>query len=218
NYITQALESVHSQTFTDLEIIVIDDKSTDQSLSTVTDWFEKRSNNFKRALLLSNIDNFGLAASRNIGLEHARGEFVFILDADNEIYPRAIGCLLDACCTAGSDAAYSQIEIFGDVSDIGAADIWSKERFKISNYVDAMALIRKSAIEAVGGYSFFHIPGWEDYDLWCNFIETDRYGVYVPQILCRYRVHKSSMLRMETNVQSKALMSEFILRHNWINW
>jgi hypothetical protein len=74
-----------------------------------------------------------------------RQTIVFVLDADNEIYPRAVERLLSACLNAKADAAYSQLEFFGDRSDIGHAYCWDPERLAHGNYIDAMALIRNGA-------------------------------------------------------------------------
>ncbi len=76
-----------------------------------------------------------------------------------------------------------------------------------------MALICREALLAVGGYA---VPaddhGWEDYDLWCRFVELKFEGVFLPELLCDYRVHSASMLRSRTNYHD-ALLAEMQLRH-----
>lgn len=123
---------------------------------------------------------------------------------------------LRACTASNAQAAYSQLEYFGEMKGIGVADTWSRDRFLRRNYIDAMALVRKSAWLAVGGYSQLEISGWEDYDFWCKFIEHDFVGIYVPEILCRYRAHKSSMINQETNPNVDLLTYEMIFRHPWL--
>ncbi len=79
---------------------------------------------------------------------------------------------------------------------------WEPERFRSGNYIDAFSLIRRSAIEALGGYSGdSRLYGWEDYDLWVRMAESGRYGVFVPEIIARYRVGASSMIT-HTNVSA----------------
>ncbi len=215
-YVMGALESVREQTHPNLELIVVNDCSQDNSEALVRAWMDTHAARFERALLLSNVRNYGLATSRNTGFHVARNDFVFVLDADNELYPRAVARLLTACELAGAEAAYSQLEMFGEETGTGVAYTWSRERFARRNYVDAMALVRKSAWAALGGYAHFEVAGWEDYDLWCRFVEQGYSAVFVPQILCRYRVHGPSMLRSETNVNYGDVVSEMLVRHPWL--
>ena len=104
--------------------------------------------------------------------------------------------------------------MFGDEEGIGLADIWQPRRFSTSNHIDAMALICREALLAVGGYA---VPaddhGWEDCDLWCRFVELGFEGVFLPELLCDYRVHSASMLRSRTNKHYDALTAEMRLRH-----
>jgi glycosyltransferase involved in cell wall biosynthesis len=216
HFVMDALDSVFHQTHANLDLIVVDDHSSDGSLVVAKTWLEEHHTRFARAKLLRHKANYGLAQSRNTAFESSANEFIFVLDADNEIYPEAIKKLLSACINAGSEAAYSQLEYFGEQSGLGRADVWERGAFRRGNYIDAMALIRKYAWSAVGGYSDFEISGWEDYDLWCKFVEHNFRGTYVAEILCRYRVHKSSMLNVETNPNTALAMLEMMFRHPWL--
>jgi glycosyltransferase involved in cell wall biosynthesis len=214
--VLNALESVHAQTHENLELIVVDDGSRDASRAVTEQWMKSKGTRFSRAALVAHRENYGLAQARNTAFEKASNEFVFVLDADNEIYPSAITSLLSACQNAQAQGAYSQIERFGDETGPGAADVWNPARLSYGNYIDAMALVRKSSWRAAGGYQVFDIPGWEDYDLWCRFVELGFKMVFVPQLLCRYRVHTRSMLRRQTNPNLKHLIAEMLFRHPWL--
>ena len=148
--------------------------------------------------------------------ENVRGEAVFVVDADNVLMPRAVARLEAALAASGAAGAYSQLVFFGAGEGIGAADVWDPQRFRRDNYVDAMALVRRSAWRAVGGYARLEY-GWEDYDLWCKFVEAGLAGVFVPELLCRYRVHAASMLRTDTAVQRRALVEAMMARHPWLD-
>jgi glycosyltransferase involved in cell wall biosynthesis len=215
-YIESTLDSVLRQTHKNLELIVVNDASSDDSEQVTLKWLKAHANRFTHALLLNNIENYGLARSRNLGFERAKNEFVFVLDADNQLYPRAIERLLQACENAGAQAAYSQLELFDGKTGVGVADIWDTHRLRYGSYVDAMALIRKSAWSAAGAYQQLEISGWEDYDLWCSFVEKGFEAIFVPQILCRYRIHESSLLRKETNKALDRLSVQMVLRHPWM--
>jgi glycosyltransferase involved in cell wall biosynthesis len=215
-FIVDCLNSVLRQTALNIELIVVDDASnSDRSCDAALDWMKKHAARFQRAILLRHRKNRGLAEARNTAFRAATSEFVFVLDADNMIYPRAIARLSDALLETGDGAAYTQLEFFDAEQRLGYGDIWNKEYFKRKNYVDAMALVRKASWEAVGGYT--HIEGgWEDYDFWCKFIEHGISAIFVPEILCRYRVHHSSMLRTVTNKKDMQLRLELNKRHPWL--
>ena len=215
-FLSECLDSVLAQRHAAIELVVVDDVSTaDDSLAVASAWLQEHAQRFSRVLLLRHRRNQGLARARNTAFAHARASHVFVMDADNTIYPRAIGRLRQAIETSRAAAAYTQMELFGTKSAVGLADIWRPKWLRHGNYIDAMALISRSAWRDVGGYT--HIEGgWEDYDLWCKFIEQGYVAAFVPEMLCRYRVHRSSMLRNETAQSYDAVFIEMTMRHPWM--
>jgi glycosyltransferase involved in cell wall biosynthesis len=212
-YLPDCLGSIAAQTHAALDLIIVDDKSeADDSLDVAIAWAEQNAKRFHRISVLSHARNQGPAAARNSAFAHAIGEHVFIIDADNEIYPRCIARLHAALENGGFDATYTQLEHFGDERKIGSADIWDPAVIARENYVDVMALIAKSAWARVGGFS--HIEeGWEDYDFWLKFIDAGLTPGYVPEILCRYRVHKSSRTRTDAHAAHDRLRAVMAYRH-----
>ena len=78
-----------------------------------------------------------------------------------------------------------------------------------------MAMLTREALIAAKGYRCSPIvTGWEDYDLWCRLATLGVRGVFVPELLCDYRIHNSSMLRTRTNEQLGALHSELALTYS----
>ena len=215
-FVPDCLNSILAQRHQALELVVVDDASTaDDSVDVVRQWMEQHAARFSRTLLLRHKRNQGLAEARNTAFRRARGSVVFVIDADNEIYPRAIGRLHAAMATSGAAATYSQHEIFGTRRGTGLSDIWHPEWLRHGNYIDAMALVSRRAWLDVGGYT--HIEGgWEDYDFWCKFIEQGYVAAFVPEMLCRYRVHGTSMLRTVTARSYDAVFIEMTLRHPWM--
>lgn len=216
-FVVDCLESVAAQTHAAVELIVVDDASgQDASAERCRAWLQARAGRFDRATLIRHGRNLGLAAARNTAFAAARTDHVFVLDADNEIFPRALARLREAVTGTGAEASYSQIALYGSQTGIGQADVWSKARMRPGNYVDAMALISRSAWREVGGYT--HLDGgWEDFDFWCKLMEGGIMALFVPEILCRYRMHGTSMLRTETNVATEQLKVELTLRHPWLD-
>ncbi len=215
-FLSDCLDSVATQFHRTLELVVVDDLSTDgESVQVALEWMKRHFKRFTRTRLLQHHRNHGLAQARNTAFRYAVGRSVFVLDADNELYPRAISRLHEALQTSGAAVAYSQLEIFGDRHGVGLADVWRPDWLRHGNYIDAMALVSRRAWLDAGGYT--HIEGgWEDYDFWCKLIEQGYTGAFVPEMLCRYRVHGTSMLRTETARSYDAVFIAMTLRHPWL--
>lgn len=217
NYVIEALDSVADQTFPDLGVIVVDDASTDNSVAAVTEWIKANAHRFRYAMLLQHKCNQGLSRTRNTAIGTSESEYIFFLDADNRIYPRCIEQHAAALVADTATFAYSILEKFGDETGLMGTEVFSKERLRHGNYIDAMACIRRHALEQVGGYRVFE-QGWEDYDLWLRFAERGYTGVQIPEILGSYRVHRQSMLRTNTNQRKSqaALFERFSNEYPWL--
>ena len=83
-YITRCLDSVHSQTYTDIECILVDDKGRDESMQLAKQFVEAYKGPIK-FVLCEHIVNQGLSAARNTGLKKASGDYVFFLDSDDSL-------------------------------------------------------------------------------------------------------------------------------------
>jgi hypothetical protein len=200
--VVEALSSVAASSFSAFELLIIDDASNDGSKAAAARFLETHS--WLPAMLLHQPVNLGLARSRNCLLEHARGEYVFILDADNGIYPPALEQLV-AALDADPQAtfAYTMIAMYqsGEPYWLLSGLPWDPDLLRDGNYIDAMALIRRRHLLELGGYTTDpRLTGWEDFHLWCRCAESGRHGVLVPQVLAWYRRREHSMLLAETEI------------------
>ena len=178
--VNSVVEAALFNTQLTVEILIVDDRSTDNSFSVV------------KALLqicplpISIIRpwwNVGVSKARNLSLSHARGDFVFTLDADNTLAKDSLSNLYQRIIAEKSDAAYGPIR---RVLPDGAEHSWvSNAPFdpailcQRGPYIDAMALFRKTTLVSLGGYNINLlkiIGGWEDYDLWLR-LADDQYKV-----------------------------------------
>lgn len=216
-YIVETLESIYHQTLKSIDLIVVDDCSTDWSVVVTQTWLQQRQHRFNQIKLIKHQQNSGLSASRNTAIALSDTPFIFIIDADNVLYSRCLDRCLEVIKDSQAAFTYPILEKFGESQEIIGNLIWNVDRLAKSNYIDAMALIRKTAIEAVDGYSQMSY-GWEDYDLWCKFAEQDYYGVLIPEILAKYRVHQDSMLNSVTNQQENLskIVEDMTTRHPWL--
>ena len=207
--VRSALESVAASEYESLEVVVLDDASTDRSPEAVLGFLARHAH--LPGLLLQHVVNRGLGRTRNDLVAAARGELVFMLDADNEIYPTALARLVEALDDdPGALFAYPMLEehVDGESDTLRSFLPWEPGRLAESNYIDAMSLLRRRELVDLGGYTEDpRLHGWEDYDLWCRTAERGLRGVLVPEILARYRRAAHSMLYSITNVDTSEARS-----------
>jgi glycosyltransferase involved in cell wall biosynthesis len=218
DYVTEALASVAAQTVEKIDLVVVDDHSPDDSAQMVIAWATEHEARFNRIVVLRHRANAGLGFARNSGFAHAETPFVLPLDADNRLRPNAGEVLLRHIGESGAAFAYPAIQEFGDSDKIFGTEPYSVLRLQRGNYIDAMALVRKFAWAAAGGYD--HVQyGWEDFDLWCRMAERGLFGVNVPDVLADYRVHKNSMLHTMTEIRDHKndLVADLKRRHPWLD-
>lgn len=217
HYIAETLDSVAGQTTRDVSIIVVNDCSTDNSLNVADEWMRHNQHTGMSMLLLNNEENAGASIARNNGITAAQSEFCFLLDADNLLYPR---CLEKHLCAIESrpnvDAAYSLIEVFEGDRELFGAGVFAKEGLIHGNFIDLMALYRRSTLLALNGFQNIRY-GWEDYDLWLRMLEGESIVLHIPEITSRYRHHYSSVTRTEQKSSNVLdLHKEMTRRHPWL--
>lgn len=216
-HVTEAIDSVASCWGPLTDIVVVDDHSDDGSSEIVRRYMATHP--WVPLLLVTRHANGGLAPARNLGFGLARASYVFPLDADNAVYPHAMARLHEALHGSSHAAAYGILEMFGEREGLLSAIDWDPRRLADGPYIDAAALIRKDAWEAVGGYSanVGALYGWEDYDLWLGLADHGLTAVAVPEILVRYRSHGESMIHT-TNIDTSGIGGFLRRRHRNVPW
>jgi hypothetical protein len=215
NWVRGAIRSASTCVGVHAEIVVVDDGSTDDSAQTVQSVMDE--NPAVAIRLVRHGENRGLPAARNTGFSVARSELVFLLDADNELFPHGLARLVRTIRTAEVGFAYGLLAAFGDESRLVSHLPWDVDRLCRAPYIDAMALIRRSTWEQVGGYSSGPedvVYGWEDYQFWLGCAHAGISGRLTPELIGRYRVRHGSMLSV-TNVDTREAMHYF--RHAYPN-
>lgn len=132
-YLGEAIESVLKQTYPDFELLLINDASTDRSKEICMEYAKKDD----RIVLLENDSELhGPGPTRNIGLDHATGEFIYFMDADDWIEDRLLECAVHRMQETGADMV--QFGVVYELSDGQPAskncwngtDVWTREDIK----------------------------------------------------------------------------------------
>ncbi len=218
-FVSDALDSVLHQSMRDIDIIVVDDVSTDSSVEVARKWLVEHARFFNFVALLRNKENSKLGRTRNAAVAYCDTELFLPLDPDNLLLPDCVEKLAKELDETGAAFAYPTIELFGDrIGEMGQLE-FDPALFRSGNYIDAMAMVRKACWLAVGGYAPLDPPGWEDYDFWCQLVEQGLTGTRAKKVLAKYRVHNSSMLHTTTELPTNKprVIQELNERHPWLD-
>ena len=109
-YVVQCIQSVIAQSYENIEILCIDDQGTDRSMDEVSSLALLD----KRIRVLKHVTNLGLGSARNTGIREARGEFIYFLDADDWLKPKAIESLVAKAVSEAADIVIGASSAFSD--------------------------------------------------------------------------------------------------------
>jgi glycosyltransferase involved in cell wall biosynthesis len=189
-FIDEAIQSVLDQTYKDLEIIVIDDGSTDDLTINVLN-----NSRWDRTRILRQ-ENMGLPAARNAGIRAALGEFILPLDADDRIDPSYVEKALAVMhAQPNIGIVYCKAMRFGEITGPWLLPPFSLQAMVNGNVIFCTALYRKCDWEKVGGYREVLRHGLEDYDFWIRMLSLGIDVYQIDEYLFYYRVQKTSMAK-----------------------
>jgi glycosyltransferase involved in cell wall biosynthesis/SAM-dependent methyltransferase len=211
-YLGEAIESARDQTYPSLEILVIDDGSTDDTADVA-----KR---YDPAVRYIRQPNGGLAAARNTGLRESVGIYLVFLDADDRLLPRAveagIACLRAYPGSAFVSGHYRYIRTDGSIHREWAPSNGRGTEGYLAllrgNYIGmhATVMYRRDALERVGGFDTT-LSACEDYDIYLRIARTCAVGRH-DELVAEYRQHGGNMSRDSLLMRRMALA---VLRRQW---
>jgi glycosyltransferase involved in cell wall biosynthesis len=200
-FLPEAIESALAQDHPSLEVLLIDDGSTDDSLAVAS--------RYESDLKVLTQENQGLARTCNRGAREATGEYFLFLSADDRLEPTYVSELL-AALEREPDAsfAYCAARLFGAESRVAPSRPFSAFLLiRGRNYVNGSALTRRTDYLAAGGYPEDLGEGaFDDWDFWLAMLDGGHRGTYVPKPLLHWRRHsggsKDPASRGKTEVET----------------
>ena len=209
-WLPDAIESVLNQEFYtgDLELIIVDDGSTDNSLEIAnqywSEWAKEKNKYFvegkeyskelKDFKVISQV-NKGLASARNTGIMNANGEWFFPLDADDILMPLCMYKIREVIQVFNPpDIIAPSFHNFGVLNNDVILDNPTHQDFMTANRIGYFSAIRKSKLLEIGGYSPRMTWGYEDYHLWHNLLKRGATLHTLKEVLVLYRTKPNSML------------------------
>ncbi|MEM7349346.1 MAG: glycosyltransferase [Acidobacteriota bacterium] len=207
-FMIEAIASVERCVAPSEELIIINDGSTQPRTLEIL--------GILRAAGYHVIDqeNHGLAATRNRGIEAARGRYILPLDADNRLlegFAAAAVLALDESPDVG--VIYGSWREFGGRSGLCEPSDFDLEQILHENYIDACAVFRKELWADVGGYDTA-LPAWEDWEFWIHAAERSWRFQRLERTNFDYRVRPRSLVRMTDDPQvAQTIARHFVAKH-----
>lgn len=201
-YLKSSIESILRQSYTNLELVIVNDGSTDNSVNIIESF------NDSRIKLFHNSSNSGLAVTQNKCIEHSMGAFIAKIDCDDIMLPHRLQYQYDYL-KSNSDVAVigSNVEVIDEFGE-KTGQVWKYPAQKelipsilyFGNYLTHPAvMIRRSALPSTY-YRTAYNPA-EDYDLWAR-ISRSGYLIHnLPEILTLYRIHSQNISKTQKEVQ-----------------
>lgn len=206
-YLSESLQSVLEQTYTNWECIIVNDGSPDNT-STVSEKWVTKDNRF----IYLYKENGGLSSARNFGIEHAKGEFILPLDADDKIGINYIDLAIKSFYNNDSlKLVYCKAEKFGE--EFGD---WILQPFSIYdicrfNMIFCSAVFRKKDWVLACGYDINLIYGLEDWEFWISILKNGGAVKCLNYVGFYYRIRSNSMARI-INVEERQFSTQYVAK------
>src|SRR5581483_691092 len=202
-FIAEAVTSILQQTFADLELVIVDDGSTDGTRAIIDTCAQD-----DRRVTVITPPTPGQSSARNAGARAARAQFIAFLDADDVALPDRIErqheFLLGHPAVAVVGGAMELIDDDGRVFDRVDCELTDAEiRAALPRWnpmAHSTVMLRKDAFDRVGGYRGAFLAA-EDYDLWLRLAEHYELA-NLAQPVCRYRVHRRQITVVKLESQT----------------
>ncbi|HVE75645.1 MAG TPA: glycosyltransferase family A protein [Actinomycetota bacterium] len=196
NYVAKAVQSALDQTTSDVEVVVVNDGSTDGTAAALQPFSDR--------IIYIEQENRGLSAARNAALRASSGELIALLDADDAWMPQRLERMLSFMHEMGSKFATSDsyLMLADRLSGSTYYEQWSRgRRFRSSdqaywitqyNFIHVMTVISRDLFDKHGDFDE-RLRACEDWELWLRFITAGERADFLDQPLGYYRIRSDSL-------------------------
>lgn len=208
-FIEETVHSVLNSTYSAIEIILINDGSTDNTDAVCKSLKSRYENVFYFSQ-----PNSGPSVARNHGIEKARGRYILPLDSDDLI---SVDYIAEAVKVLDMDAevkvVYCEAEKFGEKEGKWVLKPFSLQSLAINNMIFVSAIYKKEDWEKCGGYSKDMISVGEDWEFWISMLKNGGKVVKLPITGFYYRIRSNSRRKGMTNAKKRQMIDYVNIKH-----
>lgn len=234
-FVLDTLESIKAQTYHNIELIISDDCSTDNTVELCKQWVEQNKNRFVRTQIITSEVNTGVSANLNRAEDACQGEWVKGIAGDDILMPN---CIAD--CVKHVQQQPNIIYLFGRIEAFGASDeknkYFSEKVFDYSffdldineqlerlvfgdNCIPASTCFYNRQDSIVLGIRYDErIPLLEDWPKWINLLEKGVKLEFMDKVVVRYRVHEDSLSTSRSSAKYMESNYMFELYYRYPYW
>ncbi len=204
-FIVEAIQSVEKSTYPNIEIIIVDDHSSDKDTLLKLDELEK-----KGYVVLRKESNLGVSDSRNEGIARIRGNYVLTLDADDLIHPAYLEKAMQQF-NKGYTVVYCNVKNFGKINSIRIAPEFSIPLLLTGNFVASCSAFTKEMWKLAGGFDV-NMKCYEDWEFWVNLCGKGGKFIHINDVLFEYRRKVNSLNSKCEDPQTRAQTVEYVCK------
>lgn len=209
-YLHQCLDSVKKQTYPNIEIIIVNDGSTDPETNRIIGAIDEP------GIQVINKKNEGLAAARNTGIDAATGEIILPIDSDDYLGGQYVEKAVNLLTNDNEIGLVScRGKYFGTRDNVVENAYTSAHSMLLYNSLFHCAIFRKSDFLHIGKYNVNMTKGYEDWEMYIRMINYKKKVVQLPDIFFFYRQRNGSMLdELEKSESARIEMENVIVKNN----
>jgi glycosyltransferase involved in cell wall biosynthesis len=209
----KSIESVFNSTYKNIELIIVNDGSTDEYVLKKLDSLSNHPN-----IKIIHQENGGPSNARNNGIKNSNGVYILPLDSDDMISPEYIQtCVNIIKRDKNISPVYCDTNHVGQMSGIENRPEWSRERLIQGPFIVNCSMFTRESFDLCGGYDE-EMKGWEDYDLWVRMMNNGFIGKRIPKPLFTYFHHENDgTVSTEANKNTQELYNTIMIKNNIIN-
>lgn len=200
-YISECLTSIFKQTYQNIELIIMNDGSTDQSEKVIKELLPESPFQYTKYVYQR---NSGLVFARNNSFSYIKGDFLLFVDSDNFLDEDYIESLLKGLKETDGDIAYGNLYDPDKKELFLKSETFSLEKYLFGNYIDSCSLIRTSVIGEARYDAELNRKKLEDYDFFLQLIINNHAKpIYCSEVKLNYRVLENSLSRKDKHAEDE---------------
>lgn len=205
-YIIETLNSVLNQVYTNWECVIVNDGSTDASEKIIKD-FIKNDNRFSYIFKA----NSGVAATRNLAITNAKGDYILPLDSDDKISPNYLQEAITVF-TKNQEVklVYCKAAFFGEQTGKFNLQKYKYEDLLLKNSIFCSAIFKKNDFLATDGYDSNLKSGLEDWEFWIRFLNSTSQVICLNEVHFYYRIKEFSRNKVHENKAKLTEIQDYI--------